>query len=76
VARPGAPPLPAKPPLPPLQTEPGDIWAEVKGWQEQQRLRIERGGSALPTAPAPRKGAAQRPARPAVPVAPLAAPPG
>jgi len=54
--------VPPKGPTPPLQAEPGDVWADVKGWDRQHQERMGRGGAPeKPPAPA---AAAARPARP------------
>jgi hypothetical protein len=46
--------------LPPLQTEAGDIWSEVRGWDDQHRRRFSR-----PAAPPAREAPArQRQPRP------------
>ena len=40
--QPNRPPaaFPSRSPLPPLQAEPGDIWAEVRGWQTGPRRTL------------------------------------
>jgi len=51
--------LPNAPP-PPLQPEPGDVWAEVRGWDAAHRKRM--GLTEEPAKPAP-KPANAKPAR-------------
>ncbi|WP_149537152.1 hypothetical protein [Siccirubricoccus phaeus] len=65
--------VPAAPPRPPLQTEPGDIWAEVRGWHAAR----PRQGAVLPaqrraatdSAEAGEPAAARRQPHPAAPAA-------
>lgn len=55
---PGRAALPGVGPFAPLQPEPGDIWAEVRGWHESQRTGLQA-----------RTGASERRAAPATPPA-------